>query len=96
MNPQNRTCCFPLREDVALEEPRRGSDLKSLIYGVLVRRGVWRRKPVSDLLLQLVTCRTLSALEGNKGRDKGYERLILFTCLAAPCIETFTAQSAGD
>jgi hypothetical protein len=43
MNPQDRTYRFPLREDVALEEPRRGSDLKTVVYGVLVRRRVWRR-----------------------------------------------------
>ena len=96
MNPQYGTFRFPLREDIALEEPFRGSDLKGLVYSVLIRRGVWRRKPLSDILLQLVTCRVLSALEGNKGKDKVYERLILFTRLAVSCIETFTTQSAGD
>ena len=96
MNPQDRTCRFQLREDVTLEKPRRGSGLISLVYGVLVRGGVWGRKPVLDLLLQLVTCGVLSALEDNKGKPRDYERLILFTSLAISCIETCTAQSAGD
>ena len=63
---------------------------------VLVHRRVWWRKPVSDLLLQLVTCEVQSALQGKKDRDTDYECLILFTRLAISCIETFTAQLAGD
>jgi hypothetical protein len=45
-----------------------------------------------DLLLKLVTCGVLLPWKATGAEIRDYERLILLTRLAVPCIETFTAS----
>jgi hypothetical protein len=62
MNPKKRIRrCFPFCECVALNEPSCCSVVVSFTSNIVNFPRIWRRKPTSDILSQLLTCQTISA-----------------------------------
>ena len=59
MDPQERTLCVPFLESVGLGEPFRGSTVMCPAGNVVIFGRVWRRKPISNFLLQMVPWETI-------------------------------------
>jgi hypothetical protein len=56
MYPKERTHRSPFRKGVTLGKPRRGPIVVLSERDVVICRSIWLAQPVSDFLLQLVTC----------------------------------------
>jgi hypothetical protein len=70
MNPQERACLFPLREDSTLKEPYSGSFFMNFESDVVVYERIRGRKPNLNSIPQLITYGTGSAFDINNVRAK--------------------------
>jgi hypothetical protein len=80
MNPKMRTYFGPLpfREGVALDEPRRSPRVPQFACNFVIYQWIWRREPASDILLQFVTCQTISVISASNREIRKIERLLTF------------------
>src|SRR5579863_8513265 len=72
VDPQERTCRFPLRERLALGHPRSSATVVGFASNIMIRPGVWRRQPTLKLLLYLVAYKIVSA---DTSQDGDIDRL---------------------
>jgi len=56
VDPQQRTRFLPPLEGVTLHEPQGGAFVASITCDVIIYRWIWGRKPVFEVLSQLVPC----------------------------------------
>ena len=95
MNPQKRTCRFPLFEGVLLNKPQGGFVVMDLASNIMIRRLVWRR-PTSKILSDWSPVTATSeptSIEGDVVRVRTIRLVYLFCCLLR---EDFAATVRKD
>ena len=95
MNPQERACLFPLREDSTLKEPYSGSFFMNFESDVVVCERIRGRKPNLNSIPQLITYGTGQPLTLTMSEPKNHERNNLLMPIDVACIVTSTSRSAG-
>ena len=80
MDPEQRSCCNPVFECAAPDEPFGSSIVLGPMSNVVIFGWIWRREPTPDILLQMVSydARRTISLEEIIIRASNGSRFVLF------------------